>query len=157
MGSYAGLAARGAVAGILGSVIQTGVGLALDKLLLPPRHPNNIAPRLIKRLAQWTGRRGSAPRDWTLGTLFHLGYGAGWGVLLGLLGRLTGVSPLPLGGIGGALVYLAAFSSRGVGTLTGTEPPPRLRDWRKQVSLVAVSSTFALATASLNDRLARRS
>ena len=61
---YAWLAARGAVAGILSSVVQTGIGLALG---------------------------------------------------------LTGASPLPLGGIGGALVYLAAFSSKGVGTITLTE------------------------------------
>ena len=156
MGSYAQAAARGVVAGILGSVVQAGVGLALDKLLLPPKQHNNIAPRLIKRLAQWTGRRGDAPRDWTLGTLFHVGYGASWGALLGLARCLTGARPLPLGGVGGALVYAAAFSSGGFGTLTRTEPPPRARGWRKQLSLVAVSSAFALATAWLDDRLARR-
>jgi hypothetical protein len=150
-------AARGAVAGILGGGVQAGVGLALDKLLLPPKQHNNIAPRLIKRLAQWTGRGGDASRDWTLGTLFHLGYGAGWGALLGLARQLTGAGPLSLGGIGGALIYLAAFSSGGFGTLTATEPPPRARGWRKQASLVAVSSTFALSTAWLNDRLALRS
>lgn len=113
MGSYAAVATRGAVAGILGSVVQAGVGLALDRLLLPPRQHNKIAPRLIKRLAQWTGRRGSAPRDWTLGTLFHLGYGAGWGALLSVARRLTGAGPAPLGAVGAALIYLAAFSSRG--------------------------------------------
>jgi hypothetical protein len=144
------------VAGVLGSVIQVGVGLALDKVLLPPKQHNNIAPRLIKRLAQWTGRRGSAPRDWTLGTLFHLGYGAGWGALLGVARELSDARPLPLGGAGSALVYLAAFSPRGVGTLTLTEPPPRARGWRKQASLIAVSSAFALSTAILDDRLARR-
>lgn len=156
MGPYAQAMTRGAVAGILGSMVQTGVGLALDKLLLPPRQHNNIAPRLLKRLAQWTGRGGDAPRDWTLGTLFHLGYGASWGALIGLKRRLTGAPPVPLGGVGAALVYAVAFSSRGGGTLTLTEPPPRFRGWRKQASLVAVSTAFALATAWLDDRLARR-
>jgi hypothetical protein len=156
MATYAKSAARGAVAGVMGSIVQTGVGLACDKFLLPPKQHNNIAPRLIKRLAQWTGRRGSAPRDWSLGTLFHLGYGAGWGALLGLARQLTGAGPLPLGGLGGALVYLAAFSPKGVGTLTLTEPPPRARGWRKQASLIAVSSAFALVTALLDHRLARR-
>lgn len=159
MGSYSRAAARGAVAGILGSIVQAGVGLALDKLLLPPRQHNNIAPRLIKRLAQWTGRPGNPARDWALGTLFHLGYGAGWGLLLALARSLTGARPLPIGGIGGiggALVYLAAFSPGGVGSLTLTEPPPRARAWRKQLSLVTVSGSFALATAWLDDRLARR-
>jgi len=156
MGSYAQVAARGAVAGIMGSIVQAGMGLALDKLLLPPRQHNNIAPRLIKRLAQWTGRQGNAPRDWALGTLFHLGYGAGWGALFGLGRHATEAPPLVTGGIGGALVYSAAFSSKGVGSLTMTEPPPSLRGWRKQVSLVAVSSAFALVTASLDAWLARR-
>jgi hypothetical protein len=156
MATYAEAAARGAVAGVMGSMVQTGVGLAFDKLLLPPKQHNNIAPRLVKRLAQWTGRRGSAPRDWSLGTVFHLAYGAGWGALLGLGRHLTGAGPVPLGGIGGALVYLAAFSPKGMGTLTGTEPPPRARGWRKQASLVAVSSAFALTTAFLDERLARR-
>ncbi len=156
MGTYTEAAARGAVAGVLGSVVQVGVGLALDRFLLPPKQHNNIAPRLVKRLAQWTGRRGSAPRDWSLGTLFHLGYGAGWGALLGLGRHSTGAGPLSLGGVGGTLVYLAAFSPGGVGTLTRTEPPPRARGWRKQASLVAVSSAFALSTAFLDHRLARR-
>ncbi len=156
MTTYAKSAACGAVAGVLGTIVQTGVGLAFDKLLLPPKQHNNIAPRLIKRLAQWTGRRGNAPRDWSLGTLFHLGYGAGWGALLGLTRHVAGVGPMPLGSIGGALVYLSAFSPKGVGTLTLTEPPPRARGWRKQVSLVAVSSAFALSTAFFDDRLAHR-
>jgi hypothetical protein len=156
VGSYTQAVARGAVAGILGSVVQVGVGFAIDKLLLPPKQHNNIAPRLVKRLAQWTGRHGSAPRDWALGTLFHLGYAAGWGALTGLTRHLTGAGPLPVGGVGGALIYLAAFSPTGVGTLTRTEPPPRARGWRKQLSLVAVSSVFALSTALIDDWLARR-
>ena len=64
--------------------------IGLDQLLLPRRQHNNIAPRLIKRIAQWTGRGRSSPRDWTLGTLFQLGYGANWGVVLGLARYLTG-------------------------------------------------------------------
>jgi hypothetical protein len=156
VGSYARAAMRGAAAGIVGSLIQVGVGLALDRLVLPPRQHNNIAPRLIKRLAQWTGRRGNAARDWTLGTLFHLGYGAGWGALLGVGRAATDAPPSAPTASGGALVYAAAFSSKGGGTLTLTEPPPAIRGWRKQVSLVAVSSAFALATAWLDAGLERR-
>jgi hypothetical protein len=77
--------------------------------------------------------------------------------LLGITRHATGAPPLVTGGIGGALVYSAAFSSKGAGTLTLTEPPPGLRGWRKQVSLIVVSSAFALATASLDAWLARRS
>ena len=58
--------------------------------------------------------------------------------------------------VNNAAVYLAASSSRGAGTLTGTEPPPWARGWREQASLGAVSSAFALSTAWLDDRLAGR-
>lgn len=155
MESYGKAAARGATAGVLGSVVQTGVGLALDKFLLPPREHNNIAPRLIKRLAQWTGRGGKAERDWTLGTLFHFGYGLGWGALLGVLRRWSRLSPPQLGALTGGLIYLLAFSRHGVGTLTATEPPPEARSWRKQASLVAVAWVYAFATAFFDERLAR--
>lgn len=156
MGSYGRTATRGAIAGILGSTSQIAVGFALDKLLLPPRQHNNIAPRLIKRLGQWTGRQGNAPRDWTLGTLFHVGYGVAWGTALSLGRKATGAPPLVTGAVGSALIYAAAFSSRGVGTLSLTEPPSSARGWRKQVSLVAVASTFAMATAVLDHWLDRR-
>jgi hypothetical protein len=151
MGSYFDAAGRGALAGIVASVIQVGVGWALDALVLPKRQHNNIAPRLMKRLAQWSGRRGRAPRDWTLGTLFHLGYGMGWGVLLGSIRHATQAPPLPIGAAISGLIYLIAFSGKGIGTLTSTEPPPSARGWRKQVSLVAVASTFGLVTAWMAD------
>jgi hypothetical protein len=155
VGSYQAAAARGAVAGVLGSIVQAGVGLALDRFLLPPKQHNNIAPRLVKRLAQWTGRRGNAPRDWTLGTLFHIGYGLGWGAVFGIARRWSEIPSLPLSALTGGLIYLLAFSSRGVGTLTLTEPPPRARGWRKQVSLVAVALAFAFTTAFVDDRIGR--
>jgi len=110
----------------------------------------------VKRLFQWTDHRGNAPRDWTLGTLFHVGYGLGWGALVGLARHWSRMPALPLGALTGGLVNGAAFSSRGVGTLTATEPPPSVRGWRKQVSLIAVSGTFALTTALLENRMAHR-
>lgn len=155
MQSYGRAAGRGALAGIAGTVAQTSIGLALDKLILPPKQHNNIAPRLIKRLAQFTGRRAHAPRDWTLGTLFHLAYGLAWGATLGVARRWSQWPPLPLGALSGGLIYLLAFSRGGVGTLTATEPPPSRRSWRKQVSLMAVAWGYAFVTALVNERLAR--
>jgi hypothetical protein len=152
---YPNTVIRGAVAGMFGSMVQTGVGLLLDRFLLPPRQHNNIAPRLIKRLRQWRGGRGRTGRDWTLGTLFHLGYGLGWGTMLSLVRRWTSIQPVPLGGLAGGLIYLLAFSGRGVGTLTATEPPPRARSWRKQLSLVAVAWVYALATTESEQQFAR--
>ena len=156
MGSYSGALARGALSGLLASVVQVVVGWALDALLLPKRQHNNIAPRLVKRLAQWSGRGGQTPRDWILGMLFHLGYGVGWGSVFGLIRHGTQAPPIFIGtGISG-LIYLVAFSGKGVGTLTATEPPPSLRSWRKHVSLVTVACTFGLAAAWIDSRLAPR-
>ena len=147
---------RGALAGVIGSIVQAGVGAALDRAVLPPKQHNNIAPRLVKRLAQLTGDQARPGRDWTLGTLFHLGYGVSWGMLLGLARRWSGIPPVALGGAASGLIYLLAFSSRGLGTLTATEPPPRLRSWRKQLSLIAIAGAYALTTTSVEERLTRR-
>jgi hypothetical protein len=152
-----GAASYGALAGLGGSVIQVQVGLLLDKLLLPPRQHNNIAPRFVKRLFQWRGKPGNPKRDWTLGTLFHLGYGIGWGCAFGLARRWTGIPSPLLGGATGFAIYLLAFSGLGVATHTWTEPHPRRRSWRKQISLVAVAWTYALSTAFIFDRLTRHS
>ena len=149
-------ASWGAVAGVIAGVIQVLVGLLLDRILLPPREHNNIAPRFVKRLFQLQGRGSRPVRDWTLGTLFHFGYGVGWGAAFGLARRWSGI-PSPLLGVGtGFLIYLLAFSGVGVGTKTRTEPYPRRRHWPKQLSLIAVAWTFALTTAAIYDFLARR-
>ena len=154
--SYLRTARLGASAGLIGSVVQVLVGLLLDWLLLPPRQHNNIAPRFVKRLFQLQGKPAQPARDWTLGTLFHLGYGLGWGCAFGLARRWSGV-PSPLLGAGtGLLIYLLAFSGLGAGTWTRTEPHPRQRSWPKQLSLIAVAWTFAMTTALVYDRLTRR-
>lgn len=153
--AYRQAAARGAVAGLGASVVQTLVGLALDGLLLPKREHNNIAPRFVKRLANWTGRGGDARRDWTFGTLFHLGYGVGWGVLLSLSRRVFGLPAVPQGALTGGAIYAAAFSPIGAGTVTRTEPPPERRGWHKELSLVAVAWSYAYAAAMLDELLRR--
>ena len=155
--SYRATARTGALVGVIGSVIQVIVGLLLDRLVLPPRQHNNIAPRLIKRLFQQRGRPARPVRDWTLGTLFHVGYGIGWGCAFGLAQRWSGIPSPLLGGAMSILLYLLAFSGIGAGTRTGTEQHPRHRDWRKQLSLIAVASTFAMSTAASYDRLVPRS
>src|SRR5689334_11916413 len=100
----------GAAAGAVGGVVQVVVGLLLDKLFLPPRHDNNIAPRLVTRLFQRGGQKPHPVRDWVLGTLFHFGYAIGWG---GVFGVARGTSGLPsglLGGLMGLAIYALAFS-----------------------------------------------
>ena len=146
----------GAVAGIVASVFQVIVGLLLDRFVLPRRQHNNIAPRFVKRLFQIEGRAARPARDWSLGTLFHLVYGAGWGCAFGLVRRWSGIPSPLLGGATGLLIYLLAFSGVGAGTWTRTEGHPRRRSWRKQLSLVAVVSTFAASTALVYERLVPR-
>jgi hypothetical protein len=150
---YREAATSGAAAGLIASVIQVLVGLLLDKLLLPPRQHNNIAPRLIKRLFQKQGRPPHPVRDWSFGTLFHLAYGMSWGCVFGLVRRWL---PIPSPLLGGALVLLIyglAFSRIGVGTRTQTERHPQQRGWGKQLSLVAVAATFGITVAAAYDRL----
>jgi hypothetical protein len=137
-------------------VVQVLVGALLDRLVLPPRQHNNIAPRLVKRLFQKQGKRPHAVRDWSLGTVFHFGYGIGWGAVFGLVQRWSGL-PAPLLGLGmGGLLYLLAFSRIGVGTKTDTEQQPERRSWRKQLSLVAVAWGYALATTGIYSLLEDR-
>ena len=154
--SYREATGSGAAAGLVGSVVQVLVGLLLDRFVLPPRQHNNIAPRFVKRLSQLQGKSANRERDWILGTLFHLGYGIGWGCAFGLVRRRSGIPSLMLGGATGLLIYLLAFSGVGVGTRTRTEQHPRRRSWRKQISLIVIAWTFALSTAVVYDTLIRR-
>src|SRR5215212_2057035 len=103
----------GVLAGIVGSTIQTTVGLFIDKFLLPPQHDNNIAPRLITRIFQKKGEPPNRVRDWSLGTLFHFGYGLGWGCAFGLVRRWSGISSPLIGGAMALLIYFSAFSRFG--------------------------------------------
>jgi hypothetical protein len=141
---------------LIAATIQVLVGLLLDKCLLPPRQHNNIAPRLIKRLFQKQGRPSQPVRDWSLGTLFHFAYGIGWGFAFGLLRQWLAIPSVILGATFGLAIYVLAFSGIGVGTRTQTERQPRQRGWRKQVSLLVVSATFASTLAAAYDWLIER-
>lgn len=143
----------GSAAGIIASTIQVIVGFLLDKLLLPRGHDNNIAPRLANRSFRKAGQDMHPVVDWVAGMLFHYAYGLGWGVIFGLVRRWSKLPSLFIGGALGWLIYLLAFSRQGIGTKTGAEQHPKRRPWQKQVSLVAVAFTYALATALTYDRL----
>jgi hypothetical protein len=159
MGSqaYIRAGAIGAGAGVVASVVQAAIGVALDKLLLPPGHDNNIAPRLINRTARQLGHRSNPVVDWLLGTGFHLGYGMGWGGVFGVLRHWSGLPSPALAAALACIMYLVAFSPFGAGTQTGTEREPRKRPWQKQVSLLSVPLAYTLPLAALYDRLAQPS
>jgi hypothetical protein len=153
---YAEAAGGGALAGTLAATVQVAVGWLLDRWLLPRGHDNNIAPRLVNRTLRRTRHRTNAVREWVLGTLFHYGYGLGWGALFGILRRRSRLPNPVLGGLLGSAIYALAFSEVGVGTATGTERHPRRRPWQKQVSLVTVALTYAFSLAAFFARFERR-
>jgi hypothetical protein len=94
--------------------------------------------------------------DWIGGTLFHYGYGVGWGVAYGIVRRGTGLPTLALGGLFAGLIYLFAFSQIGVGTQTGTERPPDRRPWFKQLSLISVVLAYVVPLVVAYDRFDSR-
>lgn len=149
-------AGAGAFAGFLACLVQVIVGWFLDRFFLPRGHDNNIAPRFVNRVFRRSGRRANPVRDWVLGTLFHLGYGLGWGTLFGMARRWSGLPSWVLASAAGLLIYLAAFSGLGAGTRTGTEHKPERRPWRKQFSLVAVALTYVITLAWTFDRVERQ-
>src|SRR5579884_1702481 len=149
-------ATSGAKAGAIASVVQVALGWLLDQLLLPPGHDNNIAPRLVDRAAARAGQDTHPLLDWILGSVFHFGYGLGWGALFGLLRRHLPLPSLALGSAMGGAIYLIAFSRAGVGTRTGSEAHPDRRPWQKQVSLLSVAMGYALSVAVVFDRLPGR-
>jgi MFS family permease len=146
----------GAFAGVLASIVQVLIGWLLDRFFLPRGHDNNIAPRFVSRVFRRSGRRSNPVRDWALGTLFHLGYGLGWGTLFGTVRRWSRLPSWLVGSAAGVLIYLSAFSGIGVGTRTGTERNPERRPWQKQVSLVAVALAYVATLAWTFDRLERQ-
>lgn len=152
---YALAAVSGAAIGVAGSGVQALVGYAIDRFFLPRGEDNNIAPRFVRRVFGMMGKRRNDTRDWALGTVFHLGYGAVWGAALNVARAGTRAPASALAVPLGAALYALAFSRFGVGTLTGTEDHPKRRPERKQASLVAVDLAYTVPTAIMVDLLAR--
>jgi hypothetical protein len=147
---------RGALAGLLGATFQVVVGWLMARLLLPRNQDLNVAPRLVHRTLETLGQPASPARDWLLGSFFHFGYGAGWGVALArgrTLAHLPGVLvAFPMS----VVIYTLAFSRVGAGTIMHVEEDPPLRPLGKQGSLLGVVMAFTLSTGLLLDRLGRR-
>ncbi|HEV2121424.1 MAG TPA: hypothetical protein VGW38_01450 [Chloroflexota bacterium] len=149
-------AGRGVPAGLIGATFQVVAGWLLAKVLLPEGQDNNIAPRLVQRTLATLGRPEQPVRDWLLGSLFHFGYGAGWGIALArgrTLARLPGVLvafPISL------MIYLVAFSRVGAGTILQVEEHPTQRPMGKKGALLGVVVAYTLSTGLLLDRLGRR-
>jgi hypothetical protein len=140
-------AVRGGLAGAAGSVVQAAVGKSEDIAILPPRENANIAPRLMDRLFGTRGISLTTAESWTLGTIFHLGYGAGWGKLYALVRERRPTHPLLGGTILGTTIYLITFPRWGGAVLSGIERPPERRSRRMGFVAASVALSFGLATA----------
>lgn len=143
----------GAAAGVIGSIVQAGIGKSEELAFLPEREDSNIAPRLMDRLAGAVGEDLPTPAAWALGTAFHVGYGAVWGGLYALAREHRPIHPL-FGGLAmGGIIYAITFPPWGGAVQTGTERPPKRRSWGMEVVAVSVALGFGVATAAVYERI----
>lgn len=151
--SLASTLARGAAAGVGAAVIQAAIGKTEEKLLLPPWEDADIAPRLMERLGEMAGVEIDDATKWVLGTVFHFGYGAAWGMLYAAATEKRRVNPL-LGGLAlGGLIYAITFPRWGGAVQTGTERPPEARTREMELVAASVTSGFGVSTALLDQAL----
>jgi hypothetical protein len=144
---------RGAAAGVFAAVVQAGVGATESRWFLPDGENANFAPRMMARLAVLLGTSLSATERWTLGTVYHHAYGAGWGALYALVRERRPVHPLAGGLVLGGLIYGITFTPWGGAIWIDAERPPGVRTRRMEVVLASVTSSFGLVTAYTYERL----
>lgn len=156
MTSTTSAVARGAAAGLIGSIVQAAVGATESALFLPDHEDANVAPRLMDRLARDMGKEMPLEAEWALGTLFHLAYGATWGALYGLADDRLEIPPL-LGGLAlGGVIYGITFPDWGGAVQTQVERPQEARTRRMSVVVGSITLGFGLATAYANHALKLR-
>lgn len=147
---------RGAAAGMVGSLVQAAVGATESALVLPDAEDANVAPRLMDRLARHLGEELPLEAEWALGTLFHFGYGAAWGILYALAEDELEMSPAVGGAAMGGLIYAITFSRWGGAVRTGVERHPERRTRRMTFVAASIAMTFGLTTAAASHALKRR-
>lgn len=147
--------ARGAAAGLAATLVQTAVGKAEELAFLPPGENSDFAPRLVHRLGQDVGVDVPESAKWTLGTLFHLGYGATWGAGYALVRERYPVHPVVGGALLGGIIYGITFPNFGAAVQTQTERPVGVRSRRMEVVLASVTLSFGLVAALAYERLRR--
>jgi hypothetical protein len=147
---------RGALAGAAASVPQAMIGKIEEIIFLPAGEDSNIAPRLFDRLGRMAGENPSRAQEWILGTLFHVGYGAGWGALYGFAAERFSARPVIGGTVLGAVIYGITFPRWGGAVRTGTERPPGRRSPQMTAVAWSVAVGFGIATGVIYDVLARR-
>ena len=147
---------RGALAGTVASTVQAAVGASESALFLPEHEDANIAPRLMDRLARDMGEELPLELEWILGTIFHFGYGATWGMLYALLEEEIDLHPAIGGTALGALIYGITFPRWGGAVQTDVERPPEVRTRRMTFVAASVALTFGLTTAFVSHAIRPR-
>lgn len=148
---------RGSTAGMAGSLVQAAVGAGESALFLPEHEDANIAPRLMDRLARDLGEELPLSAEWVLGTIFHFGYGATWGMLYALLDEELDVHPAAGGSVMGAIIYAITFPRWGGAVQTQVERTPGRRTRRMTFVAASVALAFGLTTAYTAHALRLRS
>jgi hypothetical protein len=149
------MALRGAAAGVAGTLVQTMLGKAEERALLPPWEDSNIAPRFMNRLARDVGLTLPASAEWVLGTAFHLGYGVTWGALYAAARERLHPHPVAGGLALGALIYGITFPRWGGAVQTQTERPPEHRTRAMEFVAASVTLGYGLATALAYEKIRR--
>lgn len=147
---------RGSIAGISGSLVHAAIGAAESALILPDHEDANIAPRLMDRLARDLGKEMPIEAEWALGTFFHFGYGAAWGILYSLIDEEFEVHPALGGAALAALIYAITFPRWGGAVQTQVERPPQVRTRRMSLVAASVTISFGLTTAYVSHALKLR-
>ena len=114
------------------------------------RERADIAPRLVQNTAKQFGGSLSRPTRWLLATIFHFGYAAGWGAAYAVAHEASEMRRVPAwlsGGVLGALIYAAAFSRLGGGTMVGAERHPDRREGRELAIQWTSALSFSLTLA----------
>jgi hypothetical protein len=153
MSSALSIVVRGAAAGVVGCTVQAAIGATESATFVPDGENANLAPRLMGRLAALGGGALTDTERWTLGTLYHIGYGAGWGMLYALARERMQVHPLLGGVLLGGLIYGITFPRWGGAVQLRAERPPAKRSPQMGVVLASVTLSFGLATAFTYERL----
>jgi hypothetical protein len=141
---------------VIASVVQAAVGASESAVFLPESENANLAPRLMGRLAARAGGTLSPEERWTLGTAYHLGYGAGWGMLYAAARERRRIHPLVGGTLLGGLIYGITFPSWGGAIHLEAERAPGVRSRRMEVVLASVTLSFGLSTAYIYEGMRGR-
>jgi hypothetical protein len=143
-------ARRGVESAIVASVPQVLVPKLEEWLLLRGGESADLGPRFIEALARKAGRRLPEDVKWLSASAFHFGYASVWGLLYAFTAERWPRLPPWVGGLALAgVIHLITFPPWGGAVVSGAEPPPTGRSWRKEVVLLTAPLVFGLGTALL--------